>query len=414
MKTLAFAALFMGATGLLACGGGDDDNGPTFIDGGDEVGTCNPVTQQGCADGEKCSWIVAQVTPSFLGQTACVRDGNVDVGGACSDSCIPKGSTEIGEPCSETNAPDSAANPPIVGTDDCAAGGICVNSECKAICQGQDSCAAEQACVSYGDLFTEAEDIGACSATCDPLIQDCGEGFGCYVDPFPGKGYATCESELHPERTQDTICTAGDCSLNGCAAGFGPWLSNADDETVCTRISGHKNTYLIDPEGVGYPNDDTLPLAEGSDPDGAPDAASCSQPNTGVSGLQSYSLQAFYTNTTETPAEWGICAAYGVDNGDCTHWSMEFVFKTFDDAEADPAAPTGMEAVATLCGTEDVCGFSCTDNATFEAVIAPYCAQEPMPPSCASGARSKIQQILKDAASKKPVSTNVVPRFSHR
>src|SRR5690349_13662761 len=120
MKTLAFAALFMGATGLLACGGGGDDDGPDFpadaMPGGGEA--CNPVTQQGCAEGEKCSWIVAQVTPTFLGQTACVRDGNVDLGGACSDNCIEKGSTDIGEACSETNAPDSTSTPPVIGTDD--------------------------------------------------------------------------------------------------------------------------------------------------------------------------------------------------------------------------------------------------------------------------------------------------------
>src|SRR5688500_6936904 len=85
-------------------------------DGSPEASACNPVTQQGCAEGEKCSWIVAQVAPTFLGQTACVRDGNVPLGGACTDLCIPRGSVVIGPVCGEENAPDPTANPPIIGT----------------------------------------------------------------------------------------------------------------------------------------------------------------------------------------------------------------------------------------------------------------------------------------------------------
>ncbi|HUS68954.1 MAG TPA: hypothetical protein VMZ28_30670 [Kofleriaceae bacterium] len=406
--------MFMGATGLLACGGGGDDDGPQFPAdaNGDTPMACNPVTQQGCAEGEKCSWIVAQVTPTFLGQTACVRDGNVDLGGACSDNCIEKGSTDIGEACSETNAPDSTSTPPVIGTDDCKAGGVCINSVCTEVCQGQDTCGAENACVGYGDLFTDFEDVGACSPTCDPLAQDCGEGKGCYVDPFPGHGYATCEAELFTDRQQNALCPDDSCSLNGCSKGFGPWLSNAEDEIICTRISSAADTYLVDPDGDG----DGV-LAEGSDSNGGPvegfDDSCEGLAVQNEAGLQSYFLQAFYGNTTDTPAEWGICAESGVDNGNCENWSMEFVFKTFDDAEASADPDTGMSALMELCSGTDRCGFSCTSNAKFEELAAAYCETPGEHPSCATEARSRIS-ALRQASLKKPLPANLMPRYSRR
>lgn len=408
--------LGMTTTLLLACsgssgGGGRDDAAPddTFDagraeddaapddatpagDGGPQGAACNPLTQQGCAGGEKCSWIIAQTAPTFLGLTACVREGTVDPGGACMANCIPQGSTDIGEPCSETNAPDPTANPSIIGTDDCRAGGICVNDICRPIC-ASGTCGAEEACVGYGDLFTESEDIGACSATCDPLVQDCGEGFGCYVDPFPGHGYATCETELHPDRTQGTPCPSGDCSLNGCAAGYGPWLQEAGD-VYCTAISGAVETYLDDADGDG---NGTLV----GDPLGTP-GVDCGEARTGVAGLQSYFLQQFYSNTGDTPAAWGICAPSGIDNGDCSEWSVGFLFSTYDAAEADLDPPSGDEALQELCATTERCGFACVSGAQHDTLVTAYCDAHDGSPACMEPASSAGRRRIRSIATGAP------------
>ncbi|HEU5060990.1 MAG TPA: hypothetical protein VFU21_30880, partial [Kofleriaceae bacterium] len=122
MKKIAFATLFMGiaSSGLLACGGDDDStDGIMFADSAPVDEGCNPVTQEGCADGEKCSWLVVQEDP-FLGRTDCVPDGTVAVGDACTE----------GTPGEET------------GFDNCAAGGLCLGEICRTICNiDPDTCA---------------------------------------------------------------------------------------------------------------------------------------------------------------------------------------------------------------------------------------------------------------------------------
>ena len=124
--------------------------------------------------------------------------------------------------CGGDLQPDPEAEPAIIGTDDCEAGTVCVNNVCQAICQGDEACGEEAACVGYGDLFTDNEDVGACSPLCDPIAQNCGEERGCYVNASPGNGWATCEEEIYPERTQGAECPAGSCSINGCAASTQP------------------------------------------------------------------------------------------------------------------------------------------------------------------------------------------------
>ena len=108
---VALSALAFGACG----GGGDDgDNGGIVVGadanngggggGGDAV--CNPVTQAGCEAGEKCAQLVESEEP-FLARTACVPDGSVTAGGACTRG-------------------EAGAN----GYDDCVAGFDCLNGVC--------------------------------------------------------------------------------------------------------------------------------------------------------------------------------------------------------------------------------------------------------------------------------------------
>ena len=92
MKNLALGVLFAGL--VAACGGGKKVN---LIDAPPaDAGVCNPLTQAGCADGEKCSWIIDDAAAD-IGHIGCSANGTVAIGGAC-------------------------MNAGGVGPDDCAAG----------------------------------------------------------------------------------------------------------------------------------------------------------------------------------------------------------------------------------------------------------------------------------------------------
>ena len=135
MKKLAFGALFVGllSVGAAACGGGSDtpDANINLVDsatGPDAQTTeCNLLTNQGCATGEKCTWI--DVTAD-LGKIGCATDGTVAVGGACT----------TGQPGETT------------GFDNCVGGSYCLGGVCEAICsQSPDSCDPATGCTYAPD-----------------------------------------------------------------------------------------------------------------------------------------------------------------------------------------------------------------------------------------------------------------------
>ena len=173
---------------------------------------------------------------------------------------------------------------------------------------------------------------------------------------------------------QGDACPEGDCALNGCADGYGPWISDAGGAILCTKISGAVDTYLDDPDGDG-----DGPL--NGNPLGAP-TLDCSEARIGVAGHQSYFLQSIYGNTTDTPPAWGICAPSGIVNGDCAQFSVAFLLATYDAAEADPGPPTGREALDDLCATTERCGYGCVSNATSDELADAYCAAHASSPAC--------------------------------
>jgi hypothetical protein len=117
-----------------------DASEPVFdagLDGG-VAGACNPITQQGCDAGEKCSWLVVQEDP-FLGRTDCVPDGTVAVGGACTEG--PPGET--------------------TGYDDCAAGSLCIAGMCKTICSIEPD-SLEEAALVVEEADARLAAVGRC------------------------------------------------------------------------------------------------------------------------------------------------------------------------------------------------------------------------------------------------------------
>ena len=76
MMKLALGALLIG---LVACGGEGRNNNVIILDTSIDTApaTCNPLTQTGCATGEKCANRTLQGQPNEINEIACVPDGTV-------------------------------------------------------------------------------------------------------------------------------------------------------------------------------------------------------------------------------------------------------------------------------------------------------------------------------------------------
>ena len=377
MKKIAFATLFMGmaSTGLLACGGGDDDgdDGIMFADSAPVDDACNPVTQDGCADGEKCSWLVVQEDP-FLGRTDCVPDGTVATGDECTE----------GTPGEDT------------GFDNCAAGNLCINATCRTICNiDPDSCGDGFACSSYTQTFSDdpAENLGVCDPTCDPVAQDCeDETQGCYLQLFNGK--ATCAGVAGgaEELVQGDQC-ANDgmrCYLNGCAKGYGGFLYAGDGvPRDCTAFCTPVETYLIDPEGTG---DGTL--VDGADPVGL-EPNDCAATRIGAAGHHCHMFQSFFVDENGAYLEYingayGFCAPRGEDYGDCRQFSEEWVLAQYNVYIEDMGGtPEGWgEYIAAQCDGNLGCTGGCALVETLDALDTAFCEGPGLnSAACADGAK---------------------------
>ena len=146
-------------------GDGDDDGQSTSSGGpldqaGETERTCDPWAQDCLAD-EKCTW----ETIDGVAQTHCVP--------VEPDPKLP------GEPCTVFGDPNS-------GYDDCVAGAICHHLDaqnqgmCMALCGGSP---VEPTCVEAGAVCQVCPDCPSlCLPLCDPLAQDCADGFACLPD----------------------------------------------------------------------------------------------------------------------------------------------------------------------------------------------------------------------------------------
>jgi hypothetical protein len=221
------------------------------VDAYDDIGTgsCNVLTQTGCAPGEKCGWFSSG---SGLGYVSCAPNGDVAVGSLCT---IGSGG--------------SAA----VGYSNCARGTECKAQEgpCEQICgvDGTPQCPNLYGCGTYVDLFDQAGNItaGVCDPECDVFTQEVLDGniaacgspvpenpyLGCYLGGAGSAGYqfATCSSTpesrgVTAPATDRVPCTAANgCATlnnapysNGCAPGYDALLiQNTGSTTViCSAL----------------------------------------------------------------------------------------------------------------------------------------------------------------------------------
>jgi hypothetical protein len=121
---------------------------------------------QDCADGEKCMPYANDGGPVW-NATMCVP--------------IDRNPRDVGESCTvEGNG--------VSGIDDCIEGAMCFyvddenEGECVAFCAGNEANpTCDDACSQCN--ITSDGILTLCLPSCDPVAQDCGEGFGCYPIP---------------------------------------------------------------------------------------------------------------------------------------------------------------------------------------------------------------------------------------
>jgi len=238
MTKLAWAALLIG---LAACGGGGNNN-VIIVDTPPPPKLCDPLAQTGCEAGEKCATRVLQDNPEIT-EIACVADGTVAIDGACGYG--PAGA---------------------MGFSNCKAGGECIFGVCKQICDqlgGTPKCDGNHACELYEGLF-ESNGMpvaGVCETKCDPLTQAlvigsntvaCGStnaamaDTGCFTSDlvdFTCTRIPTSARTL-TDRTRALSASDGSPYVNGCAAGYIPWLIEKSGSmiAVCSGLCAPAKT----------------------------------------------------------------------------------------------------------------------------------------------------------------------------
>ena len=259
---------------LAACGNQMQFHGDDIVDShpGDVVPTtCNPVTQTGCNPSDKCTWIIDQTVPIYVGHIGCVPDGTAPVGSACEFGAA--GATGF-DNCAKAGVCSAFASPETPGT-------------CKQICDnagGNPMCDASHVCAAYSKLFSTGVSspaaAGVCDVACNPLTDNdfdgsgsashkttstCGSAtnIGCYGLPSGGTPPATgwtCTGDINAsldgtdlglrhraECTTSTGCadTDGTIYVNSCNQGYLPLLreSTAVSTTVCIAMCAPLDCY---------------------------------------------------------------------------------------------------------------------------------------------------------------------------
>ena len=181
-------------------------------DVGGEGGLCSLILQD-CPEGQKC--VPYNMSGGIIPDNVkCVEE--------------PINPDGVGEPCKTYNNFGS-------GDDSCAKGGMCFDIDndgdgsCVGHCFGTPESPLclkpEEKCVTFFD-----PPVPLCFVSCDPLVQNCPEGEGCYMDApnIGSEGFVCMPTVLAPSEDGDY----GDLCYNqaGCAPGFSCiWPENVPD-----------------------------------------------------------------------------------------------------------------------------------------------------------------------------------------
>lgn len=181
---------------------------PGFItppDGGIS-GQCDPRSQD-CPEGQKCT-AVSPAEGEPWGINICVE---------------ATGESVVGDPCDVEGGKYTGIDNCVEGTlclltDDEGMGGVCVE-----FCDATDQCpnTPTAMCVVYND-----GSLPICLGSCDPIVQDCPEGQGCYnsagdlfvcfkESAMPGEGEVGDECQYINQCQKGGFCAAA-ASVTGC------------------------------------------------------------------------------------------------------------------------------------------------------------------------------------------------------
>ncbi|MGM0577327.1 MAG: hypothetical protein ACQEXJ_16500 [Myxococcota bacterium] len=173
--------------------GGEDSTGPGDSAGDDTTGAgaCDPITQEGCAAGENCTYADQDAT-----EPSCVQAGGLEPGARCGE--------DVDGSCTE---------------------GICLSLNqtefrCYTFCETPIHCPDNGDCLNLQDSPYSVCAQEGIYETCDLLAQDCEDGKGCYLvdgEPEPVCLPAGDGDVEDPCDNEAAACKAGlVCVGNGC------------------------------------------------------------------------------------------------------------------------------------------------------------------------------------------------------
>jgi hypothetical protein len=118
---------------------------------------CDPLREGDCEAGFKCSYVI---DPDFGPTNRCVE---------------LRGDGLAGEPCEQLDDSDDCAEHHLCWATDANGIGVCVSY-----------CSPMLTCTSPLDTCSVSNDdlLSLCLAQCDPIVQDCAPGWGCYADDY--------------------------------------------------------------------------------------------------------------------------------------------------------------------------------------------------------------------------------------
>lgn len=297
MRALFLACGVLVAGGVLAAGcqylidipdgraaGDGDGDGDAGVDSG-FAGECNPLTQEGCGPGQKCT---SQGDP-----------------GGSTTVCTKNGTVGLEQPC--TVGSD--------GIDDCLAGlGCGPDGSCHTVCEVEPkACGSSETCRDRPELFTDQSGrVGLCEFRCDPVLQDCPND-ACYLNVALGEGQCRPQpSSGSPVQDDPCVGDAAGCDPNGCSFGHGPHLSVDPGGPIqrCAAYCAPVDTYAgssANPGGDPFILDCAAAVGDG----GGSGSGS-------GSGSSDYQCRFIEVVLDSIPTPVGMCVNSTTAWGDCT------------------------------------------------------------------------------------------------